>query len=168
MKNAPSASTTITAAKDFIPYCTSINQVVNTMSHVLRCLRNGIRTARDAVQNLVLPTSSVSEEDEEPISSTPLVVEEEGGGYGSPDDSQRLGFTDRYVDWTHSKDSIFRANLAFVIYLIVAIVVYSFILEEWSVLDSVYFAVTVFTTVGTLQFVLLGEPCIIHRLRFLC
>lgn len=129
------------------------------MAHVLGYLRksagNGIRTARD----LVLPTSRVSEEDEEPSSSTPLVVEEEGSGYGTPEEedtlalAQQLGFTDRYVDWSHSEDSIFRAKVAFFIYLIVAIVVYSFILEDWSVLDSVYFAVTVFTTVGTLQVV---------------
>jgi hypothetical protein len=150
------------------------------MAHVLRYLRksgrNELRTASDAVQDLDLPLNSVSEEDEELISSNSLI---EGASYGTPEDvdtpapsqrfgspSQRLGFTDRYVDWSHSQDSIFKAKVAFVLYLFVAIVVYSFILEQWSIIDSVYFAVIVFTTVGTLQVVLLGDACIIHRLRF--
>lgn len=35
-------------------------------------------------------------------------------------------------------------------YVIVAVIAYSFVLERWTIIDSIYFAVSTFTT-GTLQ-----------------
>lgn len=156
----------ISGGKDVL----STNPRFKTMAHVIQYLRKsaheGTKSVRDGFHSLITPVSS--NEDPEPIAS-PLIGEDGGSGYGTPEEEEAphhshrglgnsnlglgnslraLGFTDRYVDWTHSEDSIFRAKVAFAIYLIVAIILYSFILEEWSILDSVYFAVTVFTTVG--------------------
>jgi len=81
-------------------------------------------------------------------SSEPLVAGD-GSNYGSmPDNNNTLGFTDDYVDWSHSNNVILTAQLAFLIYITIAIVGYSFVFENWSIIDSIYFAVTVFTTVG--------------------
>lgn len=62
--------------------------------------------------------------------------------------TKKKGFADPFVDWTHSQESLFRAFFAFFMYVIVAILLYSYILEDWPIVDSMYFAVSVFTTVG--------------------
>eukprot|EP00980_Cylindrotheca_fusiformis_P030779 scaffold25411_cov152-Cylindrotheca_fusiformis.AAC.6 len=126
------------------------------MAHVLqyigRKVSRGTRKASQQVYSLFASTR-----DEDPVISSPLVAsEEEGGGsgYGTSDEEESrqpqtsIGFTDRYVDWTHSKDSIFKAEVASAVYIAGAIILYSFVLEDWPILDSVYFAVTVYILSG--------------------
>jgi len=99
----------------------------------------------------------------ESIIQRPVVKEEDSSSNGLPlvsatDDygslpekgnsNRELGLTDEYVDWSHSKNSILKVHLALLIYIGVAIVGYSFVFENWSIIDSIYFAITVFTTVG--------------------
>lgn len=56
-------------------------------------------------------------------------------------ESTRLvkGYTQNYVDWTHSEEVLFLARLSFIIYIVVAIIGYSFVLEDWPITDSLYF-----------------------------
>lgn len=59
-----------------------------------------------------------------------------------------FGLTDGFTDWSHSLEafSVFFAH-SFV-YLAVGIIAFSFVLMHWPVVDSLYFAVVLFSTVG--------------------
>jgi hypothetical protein len=64
--------------------------------------------------------------------------------------SQELrGLSAEYVNWFESTTALKYALGNFVAYLLVAVVGYSFVFEDWEIYDSVYFAMVVFTTVGT-------------------
>lgn len=56
--------------------------------------------------------------------------------------------TDEYTDWTHSLQAFQGAIFHSMLYLVVGILAYSVVFERWSVVDSLYFSVTLFTTVG--------------------
>jgi hypothetical protein len=58
------------------------------------------------------------------------------------------GLSAEYVNWFESTTAVKYAVGNFVAYLLVAVVGYSFVFEDWAVHDSVYFAMVVFTTVG--------------------
>ena len=124
------------------------------MSYFLEYITHSIREHSDpGIQITGLHRVSVSSEgdhdeddddDSALIEHVPLHSTKED--YGTV--SNRNGLTDGYVDWSHSHESIGNAFAAFLAYVVVAIVGYSFVFENWSILDSTYFAVTVFTTVG--------------------
>ena len=56
--------------------------------------------------------------------------------------------TQGFTDYTHSKSMYKFCLLNLAVYILVAIVAYSFIFEDWPVIDSIYFACVTFTTVG--------------------
>jgi uncharacterized membrane protein len=56
--------------------------------------------------------------------------------------------TQDFTDYMHSKSMYIACALNLAAYIIIAIIAYSFILEEWSIVNSVYFACLTFTTVG--------------------
>ena len=58
------------------------------------------------------------------------------------------GLSAEYVNWFESTTAVKYAVGNFVAYLLVAVVGYSFVFEDWAIHDSVYFAMVVFTTVG--------------------
>ena len=61
---------------------------------------------------------------------------------------ERPGLTDDYTSWSSSRQARRAAALHFSLYLFLAVVGFSFVVERWTVLDSLYFAVVLFTTVG--------------------
>lgn len=138
------------------------------MSYFVRYLSESLRKRRNKKENdaaLHGPPANwffehLPDEDDGSLeSSSSALIPVPDLNYGSttreeeedPDEqkSKTLGFTDDYVDWSHSKESIIMAFVAFLLYVIVAIAGYSYIFEDWPILDSMYFAVAVFTTVGT-------------------
>lgn len=77
---------------------------------------------------------------------------EEGGDAvaAATSSSQELrGLSAEYVNWFESTTALKYALGNFVAYLLVAVVGYSFVFEDWEIYDSFYFAMVVFTTVGT-------------------
>lgn len=67
-----------------------------------------------------------------------------GGSKGPP-----AGFDDGFTSWSGSLQAFHQAIFHSVIYMGLGIVFFSFILEtKFSVVESVYFCVTIFTTVG--------------------
>lgn len=58
------------------------------------------------------------------------------------------GLTAQYGNWLESKTALKYVLGNLLAYLLVAIIGYSFVFENWKIHDSVYFAVVVFTTVG--------------------
>ena len=56
--------------------------------------------------------------------------------------------TQDFTDFMHSKSMYTMCTLNLAVYLVVAIVAYSFVFERWSIIDSIYFACITFTTVG--------------------
>lgn len=111
------------------------NRSTNTLSHDHH--RHPLGTRLSVTQE-----DSEEDDDSALIEEIPLISTEhrEYGTIG--------GFTSGYVDWSHSHESVSNALWAFGAYILVAIVGYSYVFEKWSILDSMYFAVTVFTTVG--------------------
>ena len=60
-----------------------------------------------------------------------------------------LGLGDGYKAWSDSSEAFDQAFMHTVIYITIGVLGYSFILDtKWSIIDSVYFSVVVFTTVG--------------------
>lgn len=59
------------------------------------------------------------------------------------------GLTDEYRTWSDSTEAFHQAIFHTIVYFTVGIVGYSFLLPtRWSIVDSVYFSVVIFTTVG--------------------
>ncbi|CAJ1954484.1 unnamed protein product [Cylindrotheca closterium] len=135
------------------------NSMRNKNQHVFSDTRIGTALAASSRNSDDDDEDDFDDEDSSLIEHHPSSNNETG--YGSTSNSSnynnnnnnndkkvKSGFADAYVDWKHSHESIIQACGAFVCYIVVAIVGYSYIFEEWSILDSMYFAVTVFTTVG--------------------
>lgn len=59
-----------------------------------------------------------------------------------------LGLTAEYETWFGSTNAWKNAMAHLAVYLLMAIIGFSFVLEKWPIHDSIYFAVVVFTTVG--------------------
>lgn len=59
-----------------------------------------------------------------------------------------LGLTADYETWFGSTNAWKNAMAHLAVYLLMAIIGFSFVLEKWPIHDSIYFAVVVFTTVG--------------------
>jgi hypothetical protein len=53
-----------------------------------------------------------------------------------------------YEDFYHSWDAIWVCLFHAVVYYTVAVVSFSFLVEKWPIIDSLYFATTIFTTIG--------------------
>lgn len=58
------------------------------------------------------------------------------------------GFTGKYTEWVDSGDVTMVAAISMLLYVVLAVIGYSLIFEDWPIIDSVYFAITVFTTIG--------------------
>jgi hypothetical protein len=58
------------------------------------------------------------------------------------------GFSDHYIDYFESYKGRIFAGISLVIYLALAVFAYSYWFERWTVIDSLYFAVCTFTTIG--------------------
>jgi potassium channel subfamily K, other eukaryote len=56
--------------------------------------------------------------------------------------------TQDFTDYMHSKSMYTFCIVNLAVYILVAVVAYSFIFEDWPVIDSIYFACVTFTTVG--------------------
>ena len=69
------------------------------------------------------------------------------------------GFSSEYVGWFRSRDASQQCSLHLSVYLLVAIIGYSFVFEDWPVTDSIYFAVVIFTTVGEFLFCVVRAVC---------
>jgi hypothetical protein len=83
----------------------------------------------------------------------PSSMDREHTGDGDPSRQQQhqhelRGLSAEYVNWFESTTAAKYAVGNFAAYLLVAVVGYSFVFEDWAVHDSVYFAMVVFTTVG--------------------
>eukprot|EP00536_Pseudo-nitzschia_multiseries_P000123 jgi/Psemu1/177967/e_gw1.3.68.1 len=91
-----------------------------------------------------------------PQDSTPF-LESGGGGttissYKSleqPAQTRSLGLTDGFETWSDSSNAFKQAVFHAGVYVTIGIVAYSFLLDtKWPLIDSVYFSVVIFTTVG--------------------
>mmetsp|Transcript_20941 Transcript_20941/g.45597 ORF Transcript_20941/g.45597 Transcript_20941/m.45597 type:complete len:193 (-) Transcript_20941:739-1317(-) len=59
------------------------------------------------------------------------------------------GLGDGYIAWSDSSETFHLAVMHTLIYVTIGVLGYSFILDtKWSIIDSLYFSVVVFTTVG--------------------
>jgi hypothetical protein len=116
------------------------------MGYVFQFLRKKFGDARNSVQATFHPQSPAIHRESSLLASENIA----NASYGSVNTEEvaSLGLTDPFDDWFHSYDAVSKAKYAIFFYIGIAILGYSFIFEEWSILDSVYFAVTVFTTVG--------------------
>jgi hypothetical protein len=81
--------------------------------------------------------------------SAPLVDESQGEDQAIPDMSAELGLTASYTAWMDSEGAYNQVLLAVVLFFAVAVIGFSYVFESWAVTDSIYFAVVIFTTVGT-------------------
>ncbi|KAG7353547.1 ion channel [Nitzschia inconspicua] len=72
-----------------------------------------------------------------------LSTETDGGEIGSP------GPTDEYRAWSQSFEAFHQAIFHTVVYFAMGVLAYSFLLDtKWHIVDSLYFSVVIFTTVG--------------------
>ena len=78
-------------------------------------------------------------------------------GYTTPrDDELRRGtssstspsLTSEYEDFSHSAKAVQLCLLHVCIYYTAAVIAFSFVIENWTIIDSLYFASSVFTTIG--------------------
>lgn len=114
--------------------------------YILRFFVNAISTAVDSVSCLCIRPGGGGE--------TNILVSESNEGRGryasmnTEASSERLGLTGDYHSWFESKTAIRYACANLLAYLVVAIIGFSFVFEKWPIIDSIYFAVVLFTTVG--------------------
>lgn len=59
-----------------------------------------------------------------------------------------VGLTDEYTSWTDSLQAFKGAIFHSIFYLAAGTLAYSVVFEKWPIVDSLYFAVVLFTTVG--------------------
>ena len=60
----------------------------------------------------------------------------------------QMGFNN-FTSWLDSRVAFVQVSFLSVVFLTLAVVGYSFIFEDWDVVDSLYTALVIFTTVGT-------------------
>jgi hypothetical protein len=53
-----------------------------------------------------------------------------------------------FEDFYHSWDAIWVCVFHAVVYYTIAVVSFSWLVEKWPIIDSLYFATTIFTTIG--------------------
>mmetsp|Transcript_6388 Transcript_6388/g.9732 ORF Transcript_6388/g.9732 Transcript_6388/m.9732 type:complete len:487 (-) Transcript_6388:89-1549(-) len=58
------------------------------------------------------------------------------------------GFTDGYTAFEHTRTAVDLACFYLALYILIGVIAFSFIFEDWSILKSVYFCIVTFTTVG--------------------
>lgn len=63
-------------------------------------------------------------------------------------ETSALSFSQEYHPFERSRKALIICAVHVVAYLGVAVGAYGFVFEQWGVIDSLYFAVTVFTTIG--------------------
>lgn len=71
------------------------------------------------------------------------------GGRGSGSGSRHEEVHFRNIDLPYDF-TLWDCLLALLAYLAISIIAFSFVFEQWSMIDSMYFAVVTFTTIGTL------------------
>jgi Ion channel len=69
--------------------------------------------------------------------------------------TKNLGFSTGFVSFLETASGIKFAIFHVVLFYVVAILAFSFGLEKWSIIDSLYFATITFTSVGTFHGVIL-------------
>jgi hypothetical protein len=83
------------------------------------------------------------------FSSARIETSEATGLLSTGSDDSRASLTaGDYEDFYHSWDAIWVCLFHAVIYYTVAVVAFSFLVEKWPIIDSLYFATTLFTTIG--------------------
>jgi hypothetical protein len=117
--------------------------------YILKFLVNNFKKAGHvALSSCCRPADDAAPESE------PLVSAEEGDdNYQAMENEarqqpSRLGLTGEYVSWFDTQQAGAHCLLHVTVYLVIAVVAYSFVFEGWPVTDSIYFAVVIFTTVG--------------------
>lgn len=60
----------------------------------------------------------------------------------------RESLSGEYEDFNHSTSALKLCLLHMAIYFSLSVIVFSFLVEKWPIVDSIYFATLVFTTVG--------------------
>jgi potassium channel subfamily K len=63
-------------------------------------------------------------------------------------ESNRRRFIDDFQDFAHSKRAVLVGLVNILIYHLLAVTAFSFVFEKWPLIDSIYFGVVCFTTVG--------------------
>ncbi len=117
---------------------------------ILRFFVNAVSSAVESLFCLCIRPSSDSGgggDDE----NTALVSEEDDRiRYASDSGSllEQNGLTSEYHSWFESKTAVTYACANLLAYLLAAVIGFSFIFEKWPIVDSIYFAVVLFTTVG--------------------
>lgn len=84
-------------------------------------------------------------------------------GYCSIETPPTLSLGDDFEDFGHSYQALRLCLLHLALYYGLAVLAFSFVFEQWKVIDSVYFSTATFTTVGRLGVYLPG----VVALRFL-
>jgi hypothetical protein len=54
------------------------------------------------------------------------------------------------------------------IYILIAVIAFSYVFESWTIIDSIYFAVNTFTTVGKLSIEMFALVCVFCVCLFMC
>mmetsp|Transcript_42934 Transcript_42934/g.48763 ORF Transcript_42934/g.48763 Transcript_42934/m.48763 type:complete len:386 (+) Transcript_42934:347-1504(+) len=83
----------------------------------------------------------VSSSKEEKRSSSSIVVP-------TTSTTTSTGTTTKYYDYNHSMVSLQQGMILLVSYVLLGILAYSYIFENWSITTSIYFSVVTFTTIG--------------------
>jgi hypothetical protein len=129
------------------PFCHFLQQPSLSM-YVLRFFVTAISSAVESIFCLCIRPGRGGE--------TNILVSEDhegrGAGYASMNSdvsaAEVLGLTGTYHSWFESKTAIKYAIANLGAYLVVTIIGFSFLFEQWPIIDSMYFAVVLFTTVG--------------------
>jgi len=62
---------------------------------------------------------------------------------------EEAGMDEEFSDWSGSKKAYFNAIFHTILYFIIGVVFFSYILDtKWTIIESIYFSVVIFTTVG--------------------
>lgn len=81
--------------------------------------------------------------------SSPLIDRSaDPGATESPTSQEELSFSHEYHPFQESKKALIICGLHVFAYLAIAVGAYGFFFEQWGVVDSIYFAVVIFTTIG--------------------
>ncbi len=81
--------------------------------------------------------------------------------------SENEGFGEGYHDFTEKKSVLVISIAAFLAYLLVGVLAYSFYFEHWTIIDSMYFTVVTFTTCGYGDLSPVGDEARLFTLFFI-
>lgn len=118
-----------------------IDSVGDTVERISTCLRT---SNSEEAQGLVSGTEETPQGNYSSLDALQDDGDEERGGRTS-----RLGLTAEFKSWIETDSARQHAIGHMAGYLFVAVMGFSFVFEKWPIVDSLYFAIVVFTTVGT-------------------